>query len=202
MSRLSDWLLERRHGREYGRDYVLSTIPPNAVAAEIGVWQGDFSALLWATGRIEELHLIDPWRFMPRFPTRLYGGAIAKDQSDMDGIARSVQQRFADLPAIKVHRADSLDVAASFPNAHFDWIYIDGDHSYEAVLADLVAWHPKVKPNGIVWLDDYRWHDDSGRRAVKSAIEDFLARQRVDSPRLVGGQFCFRIAAPSGRAAQ
>jgi cephalosporin hydroxylase len=37
----------------------------------------------------------------------------------------------------------------------FDWIYIDGDHHYEAVLQDLELYFPKVKVGGYIVYDDY-----------------------------------------------
>ena len=40
----------------------------------------------------------------------------------------------------RVHllRAMSADAAKSFPDAYFDWAYIDALHTYAAVLADLL----------------------------------------------------------------
>jgi predicted O-methyltransferase YrrM len=51
-----------------------------------------------------------------------------------------------------------------------DYLYIDADHSYEAVRADLEAWVPKVRPWGLILGDDY------GNRAfpgVRQAWDDF-----------------------------
>ena len=38
-----------------------------------------------------------------------------------------------------MHRSTSAEAALTFDDEYFDWVYIDGDHSYEAVLADLRA---------------------------------------------------------------
>jgi Methyltransferase domain len=40
-------------------------------------------------------------------------------------------------------------------DSYFDAIYIDADHHYDAVLADLVAYAPKLKREGILWGDDF-----------------------------------------------
>lgn len=37
-----------------------------------------------------------------------------------------------------------------------DMVFIDGDHSYEAVKRDIHAWVPNVKEGGIIALHDYR----------------------------------------------
>lgn len=59
--------------------------------------------------------------------------------------------------------------AAKYWTEPIDFLYIDADHSYEGVLADLQAWVPHVKKGGVVAGDDYNhprypgvkraWHD-------------------------------------------
>ena len=50
--------------------------------------------------------------------------------------------------SVKIHRGQSLDIARQFQDQYFDVIYIDADHHYDAVLADLVAYAPKLKRGG------------------------------------------------------
>jgi len=170
------------------------TIPNRAICAEIGVWKGNFSEKILRTGRVKELHLIDPWTFRPEFPNRLYGGSSGRDQANMDAIAESVWQKFQSSPNVHIHRGKSLDMVRQFPDHYFDWVYIDGDHSYEAALDDLIAWYPKVKPGRLICVDDYSWRDEAGRKSVKSAIERFLALHPICRARRLVGQFTLRVA--------
>ncbi len=64
----------------------------------------------------------------------------------------------------------SVDVAGRFPDESFDFIFIDADHSYSAVLADLNAWFPKLKPGGIIGGHD--WHTDYP--GVEKAVKEFF----------------------------
>lgn len=46
-------------------------------------------------------------------------------------------------------------LAAAWWSQPLDYLYIDADHSYDAVRADLAAWVPHVKPGGLILGDDY-----------------------------------------------
>ena len=63
-------------------------------------------------------------------------------------------------------------LAAMDPSS-LDWIYIDGDHTYDAARADLDAAMRVVKPGGLICADDYRlgkWWGDGVVRAVNELI--------------------------------
>jgi len=62
----------------------------------------------------------------------------------------------------------SAEAAKLFPDNHFDYIYIDADHTYPYVKGDLEAWYPKAKPGSI-----FAGHDlDDGD--VKKAVYEFF----------------------------
>lgn len=161
------------------RTFLLDMMPPAGRCAEIGVWKGDFSAQILSKTRPIELHLIDPWKFSPAFPKRWYGGSLASSQADMDSICDGVKARFSHSACVHIHRQASLGAARDFANGHFDWIYIDGDHSYQAVLDDLEAWKSKVRAGGYLCGDDYNWRDEAGIRSVKRAVDEFAARYAI-----------------------
>ncbi len=67
----------------------------------------------------------------------------------------SVRERFADTPSVECHEGDSSSLLAGFPDAYFDWIYLDAGHAYSAVSADARAAISKLKPNGLLVFNDY-----------------------------------------------
>ena len=47
-----------------------------------------------------------------------------------------------------------------------DFVYIDAEHSYEAMTNDLALWFPKVRAGGVIAGHDYSPEFDGVRRAV------------------------------------
>ncbi len=150
-------------------------LPAGSVGAEIGVWKGDFSAEILARTKPRLLHLIDPWQ--SREDTSHRNAWYSADRGvDMDGVYADVCSRFADqisAESVIVHRAPASTTLAEMPPAGLDWIYIDGDHSYEAVREDLASAMRVTKSGGLICADDYRlgkWWGDGVVRAVNEFI--------------------------------
>ncbi len=70
-----------------------------------------------------------------------------------------------------------MKAAATFPREHFDFVYIDADHSYEAVKADIEAWWPKVRMGGVLAGHDYtKPHQvNQAHFGVIQAVDEFIA---------------------------
>lgn len=171
------------------RGDFLASLPKGGVCAEIGTWRGKFAAEILRIKQPERLYLVDPWRFMGRFPHRWYGGAQAKTQADMDEIAAAVERLFSGDDRVVVRRMTSGEFFEAHQAERFDWVYIDGDHSEEAVYADLTAAWPLIRPGGILSGDDYFW-TEAKRQPVAAAVQRFAADVGVD-PDLLAGQFSF-----------
>lgn len=168
-------------------------MPKRAVCAEIGVYEGAFSAMILKHTRPQKLHLIDPWKFEEDavYEGACYGRARSKNQADMDHRYERVCRRFRRAIGrgiIEVHRASSAAAAARFDDAYFDWIYIDGNHVYEFVKYDLEAFYPKVRDGGMMAGDDYGvegwWHG-----GVTKAVDEFVESRRWARVSITGTQF-------------
>lgn len=169
---------------------VVSKLRRGGVGAEIGIWEGDFSAQLLRRRRPARLFLIDPWehREEPEYERAFFGERTPGGQAKMDGIYEGVKRRFAreiEAGVVVVIRARSADAAAQVEE--LDWAYIDGDHTYDAVLVDLAKFWERLKPGGLLCGDDYAvegWWEDGVTRAV-----DAFALDRGIAPEIRGNQF-------------
>jgi hypothetical protein len=143
----------------------------------------------------KKLLLVDPWKFDPRFADSLFGGGSAKSQADMDAVWEKVCHRFASEIAqgvVSIHRCSSVECAGSVDAETLDWVYIDGNHTYEFVLEDLRSWYPKVRPGGLVAGDDYdrpdAWWDDG----VTKAVTEFVQTEAVTVEAIHNHQYVLR----------
>ncbi|HOZ39521.1 MAG TPA: class I SAM-dependent methyltransferase [Flavobacteriales bacterium] len=173
------------------RRALVARLSKGSVGAEVGVWKGAFSGQLLEALQPKELHLIDPWRFFPNKKDCWYGGAVAKQQRDMDVIHDAVVNTLKERREVFIHRSTSAEAAATFKDAFFDWVYIDGDHYYDGVMSDLVNYYPKIKKGGTLCGDDLNWTAPGlgGERPVDRAVRDFVQRMPGAELRVIGTQF-------------
>lgn len=76
-------------------------------------------------------------------------------QEEMDSRYFHVLNKFNKNKNVHIHRSTSQLTLNSFQDSYFDWIYIDGNHSYEFVLDDLILSYKKIKKGGVIIGDDY-----------------------------------------------
>ena len=66
----------------------------------------------------------------------------------------------------------SWEAAKYYKDQSLDFVFVDGDHSYEGVCRDIQAWLPKVKPGGVLAGHDY----DQGDPGVVQAVQTLLPK--------------------------
>ena len=178
------------------RDFLLGQLPGDSEGAEVGVHLGDFSRRILDRVAPRNLHLIDPWKYEedPAYAKAWYGGRVKGGQEEMDRRHRSVEERFAGeiwAGRLEVHRGTSQEVGERFAEDSLDWVYIDGNHTYEFVKADLETFLRIVRPGGLLTGDDYtegRWW----KGGVKKAVDEFVKRHPVEVVEIDKEQFILR----------
>ncbi len=171
-------------GRVDRANYVSSLINPGDIGAEIGVARGVFAYHVLLQKNPSKLYLIDPWE--------------EYSQSNATQLERNKQYEhvcgyFEPYENVEIMRLKSEDAVTMFPDDYFDYVYIDGEHSYAAVTRDLTNYFSKVKVGGHLIGDDYGW------TGIMPAVQDFLKAHQDDCLFLVdpyagqsGGQFAIK----------
>ena len=186
--------LLRAKQRLEAKGRLLRIFPRDAVGVEVGVHEGDYASRILRVARPRHLHLVDPWRFFQdaRYAQAVYGGQ-AGSQDVMDARFEAVRERFRGEVAsghVQIHRSTCEEFGAGYRGDALDFAYIDGDHSYEGVSADLRTLLPLIRPGGIVAGDDYGvpgWWDQGVTRAVDAWIADHPGTRL----RRMGSQYWF-----------
>ncbi len=72
----------------------------------------------------------------------------------------------------KLVKDDSAAAAAMFKEKSVDLVFIDANHSYECVRADIAAWLPRIKSGGTMAGHDYEPSFPGVKQAVDEAFGD------------------------------
>jgi hypothetical protein len=151
---------------------MLSLVPHHGVLAEIGVFEGQFSKEIYDVCLPRELVLIDIWAPGPM----VSGDVDGNNKKTFDGeqLERTARGRMEGLGGVRMIKSPSTVLGTFLPN-YFDMIYIDGDHSYEGVMSDLVCAARVIKDGGWIMGHDYDYN-----LAKTSSKYDFGVRRAVD----------------------
>lgn len=150
---------------------ILNERKLTGVGVEVGVQTGLHAADIRRNWKGELLIGVDPWR--------PYGTDVTEEMhNDYAKIAmerlRATDKNFALLRMTSVEAAEWLKSMLNSTSTWgverktrapldplLDFVYLDGDHGYEAVKEDIEAWYPLIRSGGILaghdWVVD-GWH--------------------------------------------
>lgn len=139
---------------------------------EIGTCRAESTAyLLEKCPNINLLTTIDPYKGYQD-----WNGEITQETVDrFRTVAQKNLERFGER--VVMVREESVNAADKFEDESVDFIFIDGDHSYDATLADCIRYYPKLKKGGL-----FCGHDYSSIQGVKDAVDEFRRKKGIKAP--------------------
>jgi cephalosporin hydroxylase len=122
------------------------------IGIEIGVQCGEYTEYLLKTTSMF-MYGIDPWGKIEGCDDQ---GNVS-DEKHQQNMERTFDRldSFIRQERCKLIRSLSLDAVENFKNDSVDFIYIDADHSYDHVKADIEAYYPIVRKGGIIAGHDF-----------------------------------------------
>jgi len=138
-----------------------------SVGAEIGVAQAKNAVQICSHNPLLKLYCVDPWEKYALNP---------RAHSNQEECHQLAIERLAPYN-VELIQAMSMDAVKNFDKHSLDFVYIDGHHSFDYVIQDLVEWSKIVKPGGIVAGHDYyrfRW------AGVQNAVDAYTKAHQIN----------------------
>ena len=144
--------------------------------AEVGLFRGRNARTMFREIPGLKLYGIEPYDDQPTSTRHKTVPRYERNRNSATGRLRhwdmTIIEKFSEI-AVQDIPYDSLD-----------FVYIDGDHSYDYVMLDIILWTRRVRPGGIVAGHDYI--DKNGYRHafdinVKEAVDDYTRIHNINN---------------------
>lgn len=140
---------------------------PDGTIVELGAWKGRSSAFLVVEARNKspniKIHIVDTWLGSGEHTAGMTDGLYEKFISNMSPLSGHYQAQ----------RMTTDEAAPLFEDGSLDAVFIDADHTYDAVRRDIANWMPKVRKGGILAGHDYVHTWPGVVQAVNESISGF-----------------------------
>lgn len=188
---------------------------------EIGSYQGESTTLFAHYFKPKSLYAIDPF-------VNGYDEFDGSSTGDFTNVIYNFNLRIQQFPCIKHIKDFSVAASTKFEDNSLDFVYVDGDHTYDAVLNDVKAYVPKIRVGGYigghdlgkkeitdvlilcfgdadVFFDDSSWLvqiTEEHKRAFEQNDFPGIRQREEDLPPVTEEDFELHFLKKHGRAAQ
>ncbi len=166
-------------------DEIVDSAPDSSTIVEVGCAFGRSLAYL-SRRALDSKKSLRIWGIDSFATTRDYWqepevkALFGPGDSHFDVFMRGMQKHAPEeLTNVQVIKSSSVEAANLFQDNSCHAVFIDGDHSYPAVYADLLAWRHKISSSGI-----FAGHDiglPGVHTAVQQVIQTYSVRVRRTS---------------------
>jgi len=155
--------------------YIASLAAKSRIIVELGSWRGR-SAVCWAENTEGVVYCVDLWA------NDAYGISFPDDPSDLhrrpEWLLTEFLKNTAGIRNIVPIRSRT-EIAATIIHSmgiRPDVVFVDADHGYNGVVADIQAWRPLLADGGVLCGHDYSY---SGWPDVKKVVDWMVPNFRV-----------------------
>ena len=142
---------------------------------EIGRDVGWYSYAILSRWQGKKLHQIDPYEQYTEYTSDHLNKPSEHQEWRLLQADRRLEPWVTGTPCYEFHRMRSDKAVELFTDGSLDFVYIDGNHSYNYCLKDLEMYTPKVKAGGLVLCHDYS-DTDLPSLNIKHAVNRFTEK--------------------------
>ncbi len=139
----------------------------HSVIVEIGSWRGRSTRAI-ADNAPGIVYAVDTWKGTS---SELENMELLRNHHP-GWLREEFNRNMEGLRNVTAVQMTSLEAATYLSNIRFDMIFIDADHSYEAVKADILAWRPLLSENDLLCGHDYEKGFPGLVRAVRELLPE------------------------------
>lgn len=144
---------------------LAAVVPADQAIVEIGSYRGKSTAYLASGSTGARVFAVDPWDFAGNVTGR-FGFAEPATRAAFEEQLRACRLWSKVTPV----QGFSVDVAARWDGPKIGLLFVDGDHSEQAVRADVAAWLPHLAADAVVAFDDYGTPKNPGVAVVVDSL--------------------------------
>lgn len=168
--------------------FLLNKLGLTGVGVEVGVERANFTSHIRQNWDGKLLVAVDKWELNPNYPS--FGNerhlqCYEQAKANIGSMTKPVE-------VIKMwstdaaHHIEALSEDSQIKrlwNGGLDFVYLDADHSYAAVISDIEAWYPLVRSGGIICGHDFLEAPDGWFRQMdaKTSYPTFEAAGAADA---------------------
>lgn len=167
-------------------DAILKRLPKNVKlkGVEIGVLNGNTAGRLLKARPLLIHIMVDPW-CVPGKDSSYWKSADAnarKAQREHDAAYKKTLKvtKFAGARG-RIMRMTSEVAAPQIKDGSLDFVFIDGDHSYDGCKNDIRLWKSKVKPGGWIGGHDYKHEKRPDLHGIDKAVEESFPIEKIEA---------------------
>lgn len=149
---------------------------------EIGVASGWYSKILCRANRDAEIYGVDPYEPQEGYIDYKLRATFAK-------LEAKAHARLDEYPNYHFLRKTSAEALDDFEDGSLDFVYLDGDHCFEAVTFDMAKWSKKLRKGGILAGHDYAKHKKQGVKIhVVQAVRGYTDAYKIHPWFILGNE--------------
>jgi hypothetical protein len=146
--------------------FLINRNEKDLTGVEIGVARGINAKRMLSRLSIKKLYLIDPY-----LSFKIGNKNYPYSMSDFEFAKRNLRGYKGKISWILKKSKGAID---DIPN-NLDFVYIDGNHSYEYVKDDIKSYFPKLKKGGVIGGDDF----STSFPGVPKAVIEFAGKKHL-----------------------
>ena len=153
------------------------------VGVEVGVAFGGHAEAILDNTQVQRLVGIDPYQHQQN-----YDDMLNLPQEQFEHLFWYAMGRLSRFGERYTHVRLSSQEAAGNLEGFADFVYLDANHSYEAVKQDLASWLPRIRPGGIIAGHDFSLEFPGVRQAVEELAHQLKLHVTVEQASVWWGQ--------------